>query len=187
MDVSANPSLRLLVRSEATRLRNTKFVRPLRLTLICSSTAHFCLTVLELVLSLSKCLYSDPLEIFGYGEKFPMFRFFLPPWRSTLTCLNSFRSLLLLLSAHLQLTAEPRMAEFVNPDYKGPINRNPSDGESGIVIYGYVPSAALAIVALVTFTIALGGHLWRTFQWKQTRAFHALFATGCVSLVSPSS
>ncbi|GAA5832828.1 hypothetical protein JCM5353_008347 [Sporobolomyces roseus] len=72
------------------------------------------------------------------------------------------------------------MAEFVNPNYKGPINRDPSDGESGIVIYGYVPSAALAIVALVTFTLALGGHLWRTLQFKPTRAFHALFATGCV-------
>jgi len=165
------------------------FVRCLRLTFIFSLYRSILPRGFRARASLSKCLYSnlDPLEIFGYGEKFPMFRFFLPPWRSTLTCLNSFRSLLLRFSSHLQATAEPRMAEFVNPDYKGPINRNPSDGESGIVIYGYVPSAALAIVALVTFTIALGGHLWRTFQWKQTRAFHALFATGCVRLVSPSS
>jgi len=178
----------VLVCSEATGLRNAKFPSSLRLALIFSlyhsiSPGRF----RARAISFEALLCLDPLEIFGCGEKFPMFRFFLPPWRSTLTCLNSFRSLLLRFSSHLQATAEPRMAEFVNPDYKGPINRNPSDGESGIVIYGYVPSAALAIVALVTFTIALGGHLWRTFQWKQTRAFHALFATGCVRLVSPSS
>ncbi|GAA5869447.1 hypothetical protein JCM16303_000473 [Sporobolomyces ruberrimus] len=69
---------------------------------------------------------------------------------------------------------------YTNPDYTGPINRNPSDGESAIVIYGYIPSLALAVVALVTFGIALLGHVWRTTRAKQTRAFHVLFALGCL-------
>ncbi|GAA5946601.1 hypothetical protein JCM3765_000314 [Sporobolomyces pararoseus] len=69
---------------------------------------------------------------------------------------------------------------YVNPNYKGPIQSNPGDGESAIVIYGYVPSAVLAIVAIVTFGIALVGHLWRTIKSKKTRAFHALFVTGCL-------
>ncbi|GAA5909692.1 uncharacterized protein JCM6883_004600 [Sporobolomyces salmoneus] len=69
---------------------------------------------------------------------------------------------------------------YVSPGYKGPIKSNPGDGESAIVIYGYVPSLALGIVAIVTFGIALIGHLWRTVQSKQTRTFHALFVTGCL-------
>ncbi|GAA6017954.1 hypothetical protein JCM11491_001232 [Sporobolomyces phaffii] len=69
---------------------------------------------------------------------------------------------------------------YVNPEYRGPVQTDPGDGESAIVIYGYVPSAALAVVAIVTFGLALAGHLWRTVRAKETRAFHALFSTGCI-------
>jgi hypothetical protein len=75
---------------------------------------------------------------------------------------------------------------YVNPNYNGPIQSNPGDGESAIVIYGYIPSAALAIVAIVTFGIALIGHFCRSIKPKETRAFHALFVTGCVSYDKPS-
>ncbi|GAA5938245.1 uncharacterized protein JCM15063_000680 [Sporobolomyces koalae] len=68
-----------------------------------------------------------------------------------------------------------------SPGYRGPINPNPGDGESAIVIYGYIPSLAFGIVALVLFGIALLGHGWRTVtRSRQTRVFHSLFVLGCV-------
>lgn len=67
--------------------------------------------------------------------------------------------------------------------YNGPINPNPKDGEAGIVIYGYIPSIALAIVGLATFAIVLGLHVWQIVKWKGTRTFHILLAVGCVSLL----
>ncbi|GAA6059727.1 hypothetical protein JCM10212_000255 [Sporobolomyces blumeae] len=72
------------------------------------------------------------------------------------------------------------MSGFVNPNYKGPVNPNPADGESGIVIYGYVPSLALPVVALVTFALALSGHVARAVKAKRTRTFHWLIAAACL-------
>ena len=69
--------------------------------------------------------------------------------------------------------------------YRGPINPNPADGEAGIIIYGYVPSKALAITGVVTFALILLVNLWYLFtkRGKGYRSFHTLLAVGSVSPV----
>ena len=67
--------------------------------------------------------------------------------------------------------------------YRGPINRNPLDGEAGIIIYGYVPSKGLAITGVATFAAILLVNLWYLFtkRGKGYRSFHSLLAVGSVS------
>ncbi|GAA6008373.1 RTA1 domain-containing protein [Rhodotorula paludigena] len=63
--------------------------------------------------------------------------------------------------------------------YNGPINPNPAEGESGIIIYGYVPSQELQVVALITYGLALLLHLSNLARLKGTRVFSLLLATCC--------
>ncbi len=68
--------------------------------------------------------------------------------------------------------------------YNGPVNPNPKDGEASIIIYGYVPSDALAIVAVVTFAIILAVNLYYLVKRRGYRSFHALLCVGSVSILS---
>jgi hypothetical protein len=64
--------------------------------------------------------------------------------------------------------------------YTGPRNPNPRDGESRIIIYNYVPSLALQIVAIITFAIALLAHAYFYVRKPRSRLFEGLLASGCV-------
>ncbi|GAA5851092.1 hypothetical protein JCM9279_000318 [Rhodotorula babjevae] len=64
--------------------------------------------------------------------------------------------------------------------YRGPINPNPGDGESSVIIYGYVPSRALATIALVSFGLVALNYLSILARFKQSRAFNGLMVFGCV-------
>ncbi|GAA5930968.1 hypothetical protein JCM3775_000765 [Rhodotorula graminis] len=64
--------------------------------------------------------------------------------------------------------------------YKGPINPNPADGESSVIIYGYVPSRALATIALVSFGLVALNYLSILARFKQSRAFSGLMVFGCI-------
>lgn len=65
--------------------------------------------------------------------------------------------------------------------YNGPLNPNPADGESGIVIYGYVPSLALGAVGVATFALAIVVHGWHLVRIRRTRTFEGLLVFGSVS------
>lgn len=79
--------------------------------------------------------------------------------------------------------------------YNGPINPNPVEGESRIIIYGYVPSLALGIVGAATFAIILLANIWyiataarKKAEWRAAGgvrkgliSFHSLLAFGSVS------
>ncbi|BGP16776.1 hypothetical protein JCM10213_002169 [Rhodosporidiobolus nylandii] len=62
--------------------------------------------------------------------------------------------------------------------YDGPINDNPANGESSIVIYGYVPSESLATMALLCFGLVFLNHLSWLARHKPTRVFYGLFLVG---------
>ncbi|BGP40639.1 hypothetical protein JCM10450v2_004634 [Rhodotorula kratochvilovae] len=68
----------------------------------------------------------------------------------------------------------------VPPGYNGPINPNPKDGEAGVIIYGYVPSNALAAVALITFGLVVFNHTSHLVRHKSTRVFSSLMVFGCL-------
>ncbi|GAA5973847.1 hypothetical protein JCM11641_003190 [Rhodosporidiobolus odoratus] len=65
-----------------------------------------------------------------------------------------------------------------NIGYNGPINDNPGSGESSIVIYGYVPSESLAVMALLTFGLVFLNHLSWLAKDRTTRLFYGLFLLG---------
>jgi hypothetical protein len=65
--------------------------------------------------------------------------------------------------------------------YHGPINSNPGPGEAQIVIYGYVPSFALAIVGVITYALILAVNLYYVFRKRGYRTFHILLSVGAVS------
>lgn len=65
--------------------------------------------------------------------------------------------------------------------YSGPRNPNPAEGESSIIIYGYIPSLPLAIVAVITFAATLLTNAWyMNRKGKGSRSFHGLLAFGSV-------
>jgi hypothetical protein len=66
--------------------------------------------------------------------------------------------------------------------YRGPINSNPQDGEARIVIYGYIPSLALAVVGVVTFGIILAVNLFYVIRKGGYRSFNTLLSVGAVSV-----
>lgn len=61
----------------------------------------------------------------------------------------------------------------------------PRDGETGINIYGYIPSQSLSIAALVLFSLVVLGNLtWAITYGKRTRAYHLLIAfAGAMEIV----
>lgn len=69
-----------------------------------------------------------------------------------------------------------------------PINPNPNPpaGEAGISIYGYIPSRALATVAIVTFGLALVNHAVHLIRLRGTRTFQGLMMFGNVRAVERS-
>jgi hypothetical protein len=54
------------------------------------------------------------------------------------------------------------------------------DGEAPISIFGYIPNRAFAIVALVTFCVAVLGHTYYLARIRGTRTFQALMAFGAL-------
>jgi hypothetical protein len=65
--------------------------------------------------------------------------------------------------------------------YHGPINSNPGPGEARIIIYGYVPSLALAIPGVITFALAAAVNLYYLRKYKGFKSFHTLLVVGAVS------
>lgn len=55
------------------------------------------------------------------------------------------------------------------------------DGEAPISIFGYIPNRAFAIVALVSFCLALIAHGYFLVRIKGTRTFQSLMAFAAVS------
>ena len=66
-------------------------------------------------------------------------------------------------------------------DYDGPTKSDPGPNEVGIIVYGYLPSLALPIVAIITFTLTLvaQGH-YSIKKPRMYRTFHILMALGSV-------
>jgi hypothetical protein len=66
--------------------------------------------------------------------------------------------------------------------YNGPINPNPGPGESSIIIYSYVPSLALGVVGVITFTLIFLVNLYYLIKKRGQgyRAFHILLCVGAV-------
>ncbi|KWU43223.1 hypothetical protein RHOSPDRAFT_19892 [Rhodotorula sp. JG-1b] len=58
-------------------------------------------------------------------------------------------------------------------------NENPPYAESAIAIYGYIPSRALATIALITFGLALLNHVVHLIRLRGTRVFQGLLVFGC--------
>lgn len=53
------------------------------------------------------------------------------------------------------------------------INPDPQEGETGINIFGYVPSRELALSALVLFALyAVVNSVWAVLLGKRTRVYH---------------
>jgi hypothetical protein len=70
-------------------------------------------------------------------------------------------------------------------DYDGPTKSNPGPNEVGIIVYGYLPSATLPIVAIITFAMTLAAQVYFSIRKpKMYRTFHTLMAMGSVSLPS---
>lgn len=70
-------------------------------------------------------------------------------------------------------------------DYDGPRNANPGPGETSIIVYGYLPSLALPLVALITFAMTLAAQVYYSVKKpKMYKTFHILMAVGsvCASL-----
>ncbi|GAA5987677.1 hypothetical protein JCM10908_007168 [Rhodotorula pacifica] len=61
----------------------------------------------------------------------------------------------------------------INPD------PNPPYAESAVAIYGYIPSEALATIALITFGLALLNHVVHLIRLRGTRVFQGLLVFGC--------
>lgn len=70
--------------------------------------------------------------------------------------------------------------------YNGPINPSPGDGESSIIIYTYIPSLALGIIGVITFSLIFFVNLYYLIKkrGKGFRSFHILI---CVGAVCPPS
>lgn len=66
-------------------------------------------------------------------------------------------------------------------DYNGPRKTDPGPNEVGIIVYGYWPSLALPVVAIVTFALTLAAQTWYAVRKpKLYRTFHILMAVGSV-------
>ena len=71
-------------------------------------------------------------------------------------------------------------------DYDGPRKSDPGPNEVGIIVYGYLPSEALPVVAIVTFALTLLAQVyWAARNGRMYRTFHILMAMGSVSPSPP--
>ncbi|TKA52154.1 hypothetical protein B0A53_04998 [Rhodotorula sp. CCFEE 5036] len=62
-------------------------------------------------------------------------------------------------------------------------NENPPYAESAVALYGYIPSRALATIALITFGLALLNHVVHLIRLRGTRVFQGLIVFVVVSPV----
>jgi len=70
-------------------------------------------------------------------------------------------------------------------DYHGPTKSDPGPNEVGIIVYGYLPSATLPIIAIVTFAMTLAAQIYYSARKpRMYRTFHILMAMGSVSSIS---
>lgn len=67
-------------------------------------------------------------------------------------------------------------------DYDGPRKSDPGPNEVGIIVYGYLPSLTLPVVAIVMFGFTLLAQvLYAVKKGRMYRTFHILMAIGSVS------
>ncbi|WWC89875.1 uncharacterized protein L201_004803 [Kwoniella dendrophila CBS 6074] len=64
--------------------------------------------------------------------------------------------------------------------YKGPINPNPKDDEASIIIYSYIPSLALGIIGIITFSLVVFLNGFWLIKKRGTRWFHSLILVGAL-------
>ena len=84
------------------------------------------------------------------------------------------------LTHHSKHTAQ--MSSF---NYNGPFLDNPGEGETPIIVWGYRPSLAFALVGAITFGLLALGQLFWAIRWKgMYRTFHILLFVGAVSRLS---
>jgi hypothetical protein len=70
-------------------------------------------------------------------------------------------------------------------DYDGPRKENPGPNEVGIIVYGYLPSATLPIIAIITFALTLAAQVYYSARKPRLyRTFHVLMAIGSVRFIS---
>jgi hypothetical protein len=70
-------------------------------------------------------------------------------------------------------------------DYHGPRKEEPGPNEVGIIVYGYLPSATLPIIAIITFALTLVAQVYYSIRKPRLyRTFHILMAIGSVRLLS---
>jgi len=73
-------------------------------------------------------------------------------------------------------------------DYDGPRKSNPGPNEVGIIVYGYLPSATLPIIAIITFALTLAAQVYYSARKPRLyRTFHVLMAMGSVCSLSDIS
>lgn len=66
-------------------------------------------------------------------------------------------------------------------DYHGPRKSDLGPNEVGIIVYGYLPSATLPIIAIITFALTLAAQVYYSARKPRLyRTFHILMAIGSV-------
>ncbi|GAA5834454.1 hypothetical protein JCM3766R1_005217 [Sporobolomyces carnicolor] len=63
-------------------------------------------------------------------------------------------------------------------NYHGPINPNPGNGEAAVSLYGFVPTNAFPVIALLTFGLSLLAHTTNFVRLRSTRVFEGLLVAG---------
>ncbi|GAA5975051.1 hypothetical protein JCM5350_004565 [Sporobolomyces pararoseus] len=63
-------------------------------------------------------------------------------------------------------------------NYHGPINPDPSPGEATVSLYGYVPTSAFPVIAILTFSLSLLAHTTNFARLRSTRVFEGLLVAG---------
>lgn len=73
-------------------------------------------------------------------------------------------------------------------DYDGPRKANPGPNEVGIIVYGYLPSLTLPLIAIITFAMTLAAQVFYSVKKpKMYRTFHILMAIGSVCSLHSAS
>ncbi|GAA5935419.1 uncharacterized protein JCM15063_001029 [Sporobolomyces koalae] len=63
-------------------------------------------------------------------------------------------------------------------NYHGPINPDPTNGEASVSLYGFVPSSAFPVIAILTFSLSLLAHTTNFARLRSTRLFEGLLVIG---------
>ncbi|GAA6005990.1 hypothetical protein JCM11491_004082 [Sporobolomyces phaffii] len=63
-------------------------------------------------------------------------------------------------------------------NYHGPINPTPGNGEAAVSLYGYVPTSAFPVIAILTFGLSLLAHTTNFARLRSTRVFEGLLVAG---------